>query len=673
MTTLSTKPPSFRRDINGLRAWAVVAVILYHFGIPGFDGGFVGVDIFFVISGFLMTGIIIGGIEHSGGGNRFSLLNFYLARARRIVPALLVLCTVLLILGWFWLPATDYRALGFHIFSALGFVSNIKFWKEAGYFDAASHEKWLLHTWSLSVEWQFYIILPLVLLLLWKLRPGRNFIISMMSVGFVLSLGLSIVLSPTKASAAFYLLPTRAWEMLAGGLVYLLADRIRLSYIQSKLLEAVGFLLLLYSIFFLTTAAVWPGYLALLPVIGTALVLSVNQESKLTATPPAQWLGNTSYSLYLWHWPFAVALNYAGLQQNLFAVAIALFLTLVTGYASYKLVEKPVRFHLNKVSLKPSIIGFAVVVLAVALPGLVVRLQDGVPGRLPSDIDAIFAEANNKNPRMGECHVSNSTPVPECTYGGKKLGAIVIGDSHAASVVRSVEKALPSKELGVLDWTLSSCTTILGIKHTTNKDFKCADFLEKALNKLQNEKEKENIPIIIVNRISTVFEGAQDLHLNEEEKQLQKYINIPPNAKDERFYDEMTSGLVETACALSKYNDVYMTRPIPELNLHVPNTMGRNSLYYSKNLRVSISIEEYNERHQRALNAQDIAARNCGIKILDPLPYLCDDNNCYGDHNGLPVYYDDDHLNERGGQLLIPMFEEVFKEIKSEATLASKS
>ena len=138
--TAAPPPKQFRHDINGLRAIAVMAVVLYHFGIPGFSGGFVGVDVFFVISGFLMTGIIISGLER---GN-FSLWGFYLARARRIIPALLVLCATLLMLGWLWLPSADYKPLATHVVTALAFVSNVKFWREAGYFDAASHEKWLL-------------------------------------------------------------------------------------------------------------------------------------------------------------------------------------------------------------------------------------------------------------------------------------------------------------------------------------------------------------------------------------------------------------------------------------------------------------------------------------------------------------------------------------------------
>ena len=151
----------FREDINGLRAIAVIAVVLFHFNSSWMPGGFAGVDVFFVISGFLMTGIIFKGLEQEN----FSILRFYVARANRIIPALALLCIILLIFGWFFLSPTEYKALGKHAVSSVGFISNNIYWLESGYFDSSSHEKWLLHTWSLSVEWQFYIIYPIILVL----------------------------------------------------------------------------------------------------------------------------------------------------------------------------------------------------------------------------------------------------------------------------------------------------------------------------------------------------------------------------------------------------------------------------------------------------------------------------------------------------------------------------
>ena len=199
---------SFRADLNGLRALAVAAVVLFHFQFPGWGGGFVGVDIFFVISGFLMTRIILSALEMG----RFSWQQFYLARARRIVPALLVLCLVLLFLGWWWLPAADYRLLATHAASALGFLSNLRFLKEAGYFDAASHDKWLLHTWSLAVEWQFYLLLPLLLLLCWRLWGRRGCVGGLALLAAISFLWSVYATAYWPASAFYWLCPSYVLE-----------------------------------------------------------------------------------------------------------------------------------------------------------------------------------------------------------------------------------------------------------------------------------------------------------------------------------------------------------------------------------------------------------------------------------------------------------------------------
>ena len=206
----------FRKDINGLRAIAVLAVVLFHFNASWLPGGFAGVDVFFVISGFLMTGIIFRGINQGD----FSVLKFYIARANRFIPALAVLCVALLLFGWFYLGPTEYRALGKHVAGSMAFLSNVFYWMEAGYFDAASHEKWLLHTWSLSAEWQFYILYPLILVVLRKFMSAKKVKIAVLLIT-ILCFIFSVIATYKWPSFSYYLLPTRAWEMLIGGIAYL--------------------------------------------------------------------------------------------------------------------------------------------------------------------------------------------------------------------------------------------------------------------------------------------------------------------------------------------------------------------------------------------------------------------------------------------------------------------
>lgn len=323
----------FRKDINGLRAVAVLAVVLFHFGIPGVRGGFVGVDIFFVISGFLMTGIIFSKIN-SGS---FSLFGFYLDRCRRIVPALAVLSGVLLISGCVLLVPEELKMLGKHAGASLMFVSNIVFWREDGYFDLASHEKWLLHTWSLSVEWQFYIFYPLLILLLRK-AIGLNNSRLAIAVCAIFSFSLSVYASKAWPGAAFYLLPTRAWEMFAGGLIYLFPRKMGRG--TSVIFEALGLILILISITLFSSEVFWPGWLAVVPVLGTSLVIyAARSSSILTCNRFFQVIGRSSYSIYLWHWPLAVFISYWGLKGRVSWVASCIILSLLIGYLSYRLVE----------------------------------------------------------------------------------------------------------------------------------------------------------------------------------------------------------------------------------------------------------------------------------------------------------------------------------------------
>ena len=305
-------PVKYREDINGLRAWAVVAVLLYHFSSIGLPGGFIGVDVFFVISGYLMTAIIIKGYETE----KFSIWTFYLARARRILPALLVLVLVLFIFGWFWLPIPDYKSLGIQSAYSLSFLSNFHYWNSAGYFDSFADEKWLLHTWTLAVEAQFYFLYPIFIALIWRhCKSYKVLTLSLITLLFA-SLTLNIYFSWKDPVSAFYLLPMRVWELSSGALVFLFSKKFALSKKWSEYLYVISWTVLILSFFLVNEYLIWPGGWAIIPVLSTSIIVfTCRERGFLTNNIFAQWLGDRSYSLYLWHWPLVVCLYFFNLKK----------------------------------------------------------------------------------------------------------------------------------------------------------------------------------------------------------------------------------------------------------------------------------------------------------------------------------------------------------------------
>lgn len=588
-----------------------------------------------------------------------------MARARRIVPALLVLCAVLLALGWWVLLPPDYERLGNHAVFSLAFLSNIVFWREAGYFDAASHEKWLLHTWSLAVEWQFYLLLPLALLAVWRLRPGRRAIAMVIAAGLLASLALSVVLTPLKPTPAFYLLPTRAWEMLAGGLVYLLPHRLVLTVRQRAVLETAGIGLIVGTVLVFDASSNWPGWRALVPVVGAALVLlAARSRSLWTGHPIAQWLGNRSYSLYLWHWPIVVALVYLERQADAMAIAVSLVLTLVLGHLSYRLVETPARQQLGK--FRPGWGGAALLcaTVAVAAPGAGVRLKEGVAGRFSPEIELVAAEATNMNSRRDDCHLEKKgIASPSCIYGGENLSAILIGDSHADAVITSFAAAVPRPSDGVMQWTYAGCPFLSGVSPAPGfwpaetKGYECGKFIDWAMQRLDEIPKK--IPVVIVNRLTFYSIGENGESVPSKAKVPPVFFSRIYDSAEPQFLQEFAAKVTDTACRLARDRPVYLVRPIPEMGRNVPTTLAR-AIIWNKPQDVSISLAEYHQRHDFVWAAQDAARDRCGVKILDPLPYLCSDGRCRGTRGGRPLYFDDDHLSEFGNRLLVPMFAEVF-------------
>ena len=328
----------FRKDINGLRAIAIIAVVLYHANQAWIPGGMAGVDVFFVISGFLMTSIIFKGIEQ----NKFSIKHFYMARANRIIPPLAVLCFTLLIVGWFCIPLFEHQVLTRHIGSSLGFFSNIVYAEElynVEKLQESSLSLWLLHTWSLSVEWQFYIVYPLILTVMYQflsIQTIKKTLILFAIVCFIMGL----IASYTNAYKAYYLLHNRAWAMMFGGIAYLYP--IKLVNHQKKLAEWLGLALIIGTYVFFPGRYIftpWPGYFALFPVIGAFLVIQAqNNESVITGNAFFQYLGSCSYSIYLWHLPIILSVEYFELNHDL--IYLAIVFSFLLGFVSHKYTEK---------------------------------------------------------------------------------------------------------------------------------------------------------------------------------------------------------------------------------------------------------------------------------------------------------------------------------------------
>ncbi|MDT3736058.1 MAG: acyltransferase family protein [Denitratisoma sp.] len=469
------KPASadFRADINGLRAVAVIAVVLFHFRVAGFSGGFVGVDAFFVISGYLMTRIILGPLAQG----RFSVFGFYLARARRIFPALAALSALLLLYGWFALSPMDYKLLAKHAGASLLFLSNQVYWKESGYFDADAHEKWLLHTWSLSVEWQFYLLYPLLIVAVHRLfrRPGG--VAGALWAVFLASLAWSAWLAFADPSKAFFLLPTRAWEMLAGGLIFVHQDACNRLAQRLRWREPAGLAALLAASLWLTPDTPWPGLAALLPVAGAALlILGSDGRTRLLGSAALQGIGRWSYSIYLWHWPIVVWLQQSQSRQHGAWIAAGMAASVLLGWLSFRLVENPARRLINRFRLAPALALSAAMVLAPFAIAAVLHYQSDRVTALRfkdhprlADVRALetlqaryFGELYKPLYREGSCFLvpekSHDSFAPECA--GDRPRIVLWGDSHAAHLWPGLKAATVPGEAA--QWTASGCPPLIG-------------------------------------------------------------------------------------------------------------------------------------------------------------------------------------------------------------------
>lgn len=426
----------YRPEIDGLRAIAVLPVVLYHAGVSAIPGGFAGVDVFFVISGFLITGIIA---EEAETG-RFQIGRFYERRARRILPALFFVMLATTVFAWQIMVPYQLEDLSQSIVATLLFMSNVLFWFEADYFAVEAASKPLLHTWSLAVEEQFYVVFPLVLVVLYRI--GRRVVIPILAAGAVASFGLALVYSQSSPSATFFLIQFRAWELLAGSLGVLWLRNAPPA--PNRWIAAVGLATVVLSFFIVTEATPWPGPLTLLPVLGTVALLVFARADqglgRLLSWEPVRFVGLISYSLYLWHLPPLVFLHIIYYSDvPVVATVGALALASIMAWMSWRFVERPFR-TVEKVPLRAFSASAMIVLIPLAAFGAIGVRTAGYQAYMTAQIPPEYAdqvidrsaEVASREPIWRAIIAAAAEPF---SRGGTKHRVLILGDSLSGDLI----------------------------------------------------------------------------------------------------------------------------------------------------------------------------------------------------------------------------------------------
>lgn len=354
-----------------------------------------------------------------------------------------------------------------------------------------------------------------------------------------------------------------------------------------------------------------------------------------------------------------VVLYFAGLQDEWLWIAAGLALSLLFGHLSFRWVETPTRISLTAASMRKQVITLGLAGMLIGVAAVSARLFV-FEGRLSSELVAVASEAKNIYSKQTQCiSASDETNKPvDCNYNDLPLGVISIGDSHNSATFTALASGAERFGYDAMHWARSACPALKGARFQ-NRAPGCFDFNESAFARLDDEYR--GVPVVLVSRLTRALIGSNEEPASKGVPHI--YFKEPANdGFSESYQAEFRKAQIETACMLAQQHPVYLVRPIPEMGVHVPNTLVRNMQFRRNKDDIKITLEEYHERHAFVWQAQDMAAEQCGVKILDPLPYLCDEQYCYGSRDGRPLYYDDDHLSEYGNKFLVPMFEQVFRD-----------
>lgn len=624
----------YRPDIDGLRAIAVLAVIFFHAGL-GVPGGFVGVDVFFVISGYLISGLILKDLEQ----DQFSLIDFWSRRVRRIFPALLVMVLFCLGIGWFFLLPADFNQLGQSVVAQTFLVSNVYFWQHSGYFDRLSETMPLLHTWSLAVEEQFYLFFPFFLIALKRLSWRGRLVVTLLVA--LISLFWCIHESHADATANFYLLPTRAWELLIGALALMLSASggtprwLR----EGVALAACG--AIFYAIFYYNRGTRFPGTTALLPCGGAALLIWANTGAttltgKILALPPLVFIGLISYSLYLWHWPILVFFKYWILRPlTIWQSGVLLGTSFVLAVVSWKWVETPFRRR-TLCKGRIQILAFGGVASAVLVVlGLIIHEARGIPSRFPPRILA-YANAAFDRGIQTEVLLDDVRKEKFIKLGDSQVTTpprfLIWGDSHARMILPMLDALCREHGVQGLAATHSLQAPLLGYELPGKGEEEKA-YSDAVMKFIQ----KRRIPEVIL---------------------VAAWSSYQPQVPAE-FRACLEQTLQQLRASGAK---VWIMRQVPRPGVDVPRALASYAFFGGKDPRGPVfSLDDY----YRNSRSQDEAFRGLavpGVTILDPAPLFLDSQNRIRVvEDDKPLYFDQGHLSPAGAKKLHPLFVPLFE------------
>ncbi|WP_377194751.1 acyltransferase family protein [Ruegeria meonggei] len=650
---------SYRPDIDGLRAVAVVPVVLHHAGFATVPGGFVGVDIFFVISGFLITRILTREIRDG----QFSLLSFYERRARRILPALFAVLVACLAVGWFLLLPSQYDALARSTAATLLFVSNVWFWDAAGdYFGRGVELAPLLHTWSLAVEEQFYLGFPILLWLMAK--QSRSFWVGVIAVISLISLGLSIWATTAAPIANFYLTPMRVWELGLGALLAIGAFPALRRPWAAEAIGLIGLVMIAGSIVLISEDTPFPGFMAVPPCAGAAFLIWAGMHGtsiagRLLALRPVVWIGLISYSLYLWHWPILVAARVQNGSADLpvMTALACVLLSVLLAAASMYLIERPFRIPAGKGGFSRGRIFAGAGIGAALILGLAVTLvaKEGVPSRVPAELAAKMNKFKESHYLMDACRrwVEGEEPckigAPVQAEAGPRV--VVWGDSHAGSLLPGINSWLKDNGIPGKAFVKFGCPALLGVRRADMAPVHgCDTYNEMVARYIEQLPDLD--AVVVASRWALATEGVRVSGEEGKSAVLAASDERPTGIADNPKHVEQ--GLKRLLQRLrGRGIEVLIVGSIPEIGFNVPDALAGSAAFGTR-LRVPPSREEFDHRNTRSYAILAAAGREFGVALARPADILCEEF-CRIQLDGRPVYRDDDHLSEFGANWIMPV------------------